>query len=70
MLAPEEIERFLELAQRLPELTADEVGRLTIVAKPGVLATAPGAEGALLMLYSQTPAAEKRRHAPRAARVR
>jgi len=45
VLTPEEIERFLELAQRLPELTADEVRQLTIVAKPGVLATAPAPKG-------------------------
>jgi len=32
-----EIERFLDLVQRLPELTADEVGELSIVAKAGVL---------------------------------
>ncbi|WP_104082843.1 MmgE/PrpD family protein [Cryobacterium sp. Y11] len=34
-----EIERFLSLAQRLPELEAAELGRLTIVAKPGLLAS-------------------------------
>jgi 2-methylcitrate dehydratase len=45
VLAPEEIERFLELAQRLPELTAEEVAQLTIVAKPGVLAGAPAPKG-------------------------
>ncbi|SFS13475.1 2-methylcitrate dehydratase [Microbacterium sp. cf046] len=45
VLAPEEIERFLDLAQRLPELTADEVGRLTIVAEHGVLAGAPAPKG-------------------------
>jgi 2-methylcitrate dehydratase len=45
VLAPEEIERFLELAQRLPELTADEVGELSIVAKVGVLASAPAPKG-------------------------
>ena len=38
-----EIDRFLELVQRLPELTADEVGELSIVAKRGVLASAPEA---------------------------
>lgn len=32
-----EIDRFLKLVQRLPELTAEEVTGLTIVAKPGVL---------------------------------
>ena len=37
VLEPAEIERFLELVQRLPELTAAEVGELSIVAKPGLL---------------------------------
>jgi 2-methylcitrate dehydratase len=45
VLAPEEIERFLDLAQRLPELTPAEVAQLTIVAKPGVLAAAPAPKG-------------------------
>ena len=45
VLAPEEIERFLDLAQRLPELTAAEVGELTIVAAHGVLAGAPAPKG-------------------------
>ncbi|MCC4250233.1 MmgE/PrpD family protein [Microbacterium testaceum] len=45
VLAAEEIERFLDLAQRLPELTAEEVLQLTIVAKPGVLALAPAPKG-------------------------
>ena len=38
-----EIERFLDLVQRLPELTVDEVRQLNIIAKPGVidLASAP-----------------------------
>jgi 2-methylcitrate dehydratase len=45
VLEPEEIERFLDLAQRLPELTADEVQQLTIVAKFGVLAAAPAPKG-------------------------
>lgn len=45
VLAPEEIERFLELAQRLPELSADEVGQLNIVARIGVLASAPAPKG-------------------------
>ncbi|KZE92823.1 2-methylcitrate dehydratase [Agromyces sp. NDB4Y10] len=38
VLEPTEIDRFLDLAQRLPELGPDELGRLTIVAAPGVLA--------------------------------
>ncbi|GAB3125449.1 MmgE/PrpD family protein [Glaciibacter psychrotolerans] len=41
VLEPAEIERFLALAERLPELTADEIGQLTIVAKPGLLAATP-----------------------------
>ncbi|GAA1858995.1 MmgE/PrpD family protein [Microbacterium koreense] len=45
VLEPAEIERFLDLAQRLPELTADEVRQLSIVAKPGVLASAPAPKG-------------------------
>ncbi|MFT4305582.1 MAG: MmgE/PrpD family protein [Microbacterium sp.] len=40
-----EIDRFLALAQRLPELTADEVRELTIVAAFGVLASAPAPKG-------------------------
>lgn len=38
VLTEAEIERFLELVQRLPELTAAEVRELDIVAKPGVIA--------------------------------
>ncbi|GAA2952334.1 MmgE/PrpD family protein [Microbacterium schleiferi] len=45
VLAPDEIERFLTLAQRLPELSADEVGQLNIVAMIGVLASAPAPKG-------------------------
>ncbi|GAA1321740.1 MmgE/PrpD family protein [Leucobacter albus] len=43
VLEPAEIERFLDLVQRLPELSADEVRELNIVAKAGVidLASAP-----------------------------
>ncbi|MGO4105293.1 MmgE/PrpD family protein [Leifsonia sp. YAF41] len=37
VLEADEIERFLGLAERLPELTAAEIGQLTIVAKPGLL---------------------------------
>ena len=43
VLEVDEIERFLELVQRLPELTAAEVGELSIIAKAGVLASAPEA---------------------------
>lgn len=45
VLAPDEIERFLALAQRLPELTPEEVQQLTIVAGFGVLAGAPAPKG-------------------------
>ena len=45
VLAPEEIERFLDLAERLPELTADEVRELSIVAAPAVLVAAPAPKG-------------------------
>ena len=37
MLEEAEIERFLDLAQRLPELGPDELGGLTITAAPGAL---------------------------------
>lgn len=40
-----EIDRFLELVERLPELTADEVQELSIVAKKGVLASADAPKG-------------------------
>ena len=36
-----EIERFLEVVQRLPELTAHELGGLTVTAKPGLLGVGP-----------------------------
>ena len=45
VLEPVEIDRFLNLVQRLPELTPAEVKGLTIVAKPGVLAASPSPEG-------------------------
>ena len=45
MLESAEIERFLNLAQRLPELTPDEVRELTIVASPGVLDSVPAPRG-------------------------
>ncbi|MEJ1087840.1 MmgE/PrpD family protein [Microbacterium sp. Mu-80] len=45
VLEPAEIDRFLELVQRLPELTADEVAELSIIAKPGLLASAPAPKG-------------------------
>ncbi len=45
VLAPEEIDRFLALAERLPQLSAEEVRQLNIVARPGVLALAPAPKG-------------------------
>lgn len=45
VLEPQEIERFLELVQRLPELTAEEIGGLTIVAKPGLLGSVKSPAG-------------------------
>ncbi|MGF2949891.1 MmgE/PrpD family protein [Microbacterium alcoholitolerans] len=45
VLEPAEIDRFLELVQRLPELSAAEVAELSIIAKPGVLASAPALKG-------------------------
>jgi 2-methylcitrate dehydratase len=45
VLEAAEIERFLELVQRLPELTAAEVGELSIVAKPGLLDAAEAPKG-------------------------
>jgi 2-methylcitrate dehydratase len=45
VLSEDEINRFLDLAQRLPELTPEEVQQLTIVAELGVLAGAPAPKG-------------------------
>ncbi len=45
VLDPGEIERFLDLAQRLPELNAHDIGQLTIVARPGLLAASPMPKG-------------------------
>ncbi|MBB2975785.1 2-methylcitrate dehydratase [Microbacterium endophyticum] len=45
VLEPAEIDRFIALAERLTELTVDEVRELTIVARPGVLANAPAPKG-------------------------
>lgn len=45
VLTADEIARFLDLAQRLPDLTVAEVRQLSIVAKPGVLANAPAPRG-------------------------
>ena len=45
VLDADEIERFLDLAQRRPDLTPQEVQQLTIVARFGVLAGAPAPKG-------------------------
>ena len=45
VLEPAEIERFLALVQRLPELSAAEVRELNIVAKPGVIDLADAPKG-------------------------
>ena len=39
VLEPSEIDRFLDVAERLPALSSDELGGLTITAKPGLLAS-------------------------------
>ena len=36
VLQPEEVERFLALVQRLPELSPEELGGLTVTARPGL----------------------------------
>ncbi|WP_125776344.1 MmgE/PrpD family protein [Antribacter gilvus] len=45
VLEDAEIERFLALAERLPDLTAAEVRELTIVARPGLLESAGSPRG-------------------------
>jgi 2-methylcitrate dehydratase len=45
VLEADEIERFLDVAQRLPELTGPELGGLTISAKPGLLKSVPLPQG-------------------------
>jgi 2-methylcitrate dehydratase len=45
VLSADEIERFLDLAQRLPDLSPEEVQQLTIVAALGVLLAAPAPKG-------------------------
>jgi len=45
VLDEDEIDRFLTLAERLPELSVDEVRELSIVASPGILALAPAPKG-------------------------
>ncbi|GAA2719194.1 MmgE/PrpD family protein [Cellulomonas aerilata] len=45
VLAPEEVERFLDVAQRLPDLRPDELGDLTVVAPPALLTGVTTPEG-------------------------
>ena len=45
VVEPDEIERFLALVQRLPELSANEMGGLTVTAAPGILASVPLPKG-------------------------
>jgi 2-methylcitrate dehydratase len=45
VVEPAEIGRFLELVQRLPELRADELGGLTVTARPGLLESFPTPKG-------------------------
>lgn len=45
VLEPDEIERFLAVAERLPDLSAKEIGGLTIVAAPGLLQSATPPKG-------------------------
>lgn len=45
VLEPAEIDRFLAVAERLPELSATELGGLTITAAPGVLDSVPVPKG-------------------------
>lgn len=45
VLESAEIDRFLALAERLPDLTADEVRELNIVAQAGILDAAPSPRG-------------------------
>ncbi|KQR10322.1 MmgE/PrpD family protein [Cellulomonas sp. Leaf334] len=45
VLPADEVERFLDVAQRLPSLTADELAGLTVVAPAGLLETVSTPEG-------------------------
>jgi len=45
VLEPSEIERFLDVAQRLPDLKGDELGGLSVVARPGLLDAVPAPRG-------------------------
>ena len=45
VLEPDEIERFLDVAQRLPQLSEREFGQLTVTARPGLLDPAAAPKG-------------------------
>jgi 2-methylcitrate dehydratase len=45
VLEPVEIDRFLELVQRLPSLGSEHLSGLTVTARPGLLADFPGPKG-------------------------
>lgn len=45
VLAESEIDRFLSVAERLPQLRSDELAGLTITAEPGLLASVPLPKG-------------------------
>ena len=45
VLTDDEVERFLDVAQRLPHLAADELAGLTVTAPGALLASAPAPEG-------------------------
>ncbi|WP_417233903.1 MmgE/PrpD family protein [Arthrobacter sp.] len=45
LVAPEEIDRFIAAAERLPELATGELDQLNIVAAPGVIDTAAAPKG-------------------------
>nr|WP_194521256.1 MmgE/PrpD family protein [Cellulosimicrobium sp. JZ28] len=56
VLEDAEIERFLDLAQRLPELTPAEVRELTIVGRPGLLDSVPTPTGLFELGRDDAPA--------------
>ena len=47
VLEDSEVDRFLALVERLPELTADELAGLTVTARPGLLDQAGSPKGLL-----------------------
>jgi 2-methylcitrate dehydratase len=47
VLEETEVDRFLQLVERLPELTADELAGLTVTARPGLLDGAGSPKGLL-----------------------